>query len=218
VGTLVSRAPERPATPLAAHRYLGQALATYLLLEAPGRIVLLDQHAAHERVLFERMRQTALEGKLERQALLLPLRIELPRSAADALEQHAEALAGAGFELESEPGALRGGSRLVLRTVPALLSSRADQDWARMLEETASALAEPEQQASRDGIDGALHGILASAACHSAVRKGDRLTPEEVQGLLEALDETVWFPNCPHGRPILVELAESELERRFARR
>ena len=208
----------RPALSLASHRYLGQALATYLVLEAPGGLLLLDQHAAHERVLFERLRQMCLDGKLERQALLLPVRLELPRSSADALEQHAAALERAGFELEFGGAALRGGAAVAVRTVPALLGPGAQPDWPALLEETAASLRDPSARTARDGIDGALHGILATAACHSAVRKGDRLTPEEVQGLLEGLDETIWFPNCPHGRPILVSLTEGELERRFARR
>ncbi len=211
-------ADQRPAAPLAAHRYLGQVLGTYLVLEGPDELVLLDQHAAHERVLFERLRQTWLDGKLERQALLLPVRSELPRSLADALEAYSDQLARAGFEIEVGGGALAGGTEVVLRTVPALVGGAAHADWPRLLEETAAGLREPESSSARDGIDGAVHGILATAACHSAVRKGDRLVPEEVKALLESLDETVWFPNCPHGRPVLVTLAVPELERRFARR
>ena len=114
---------------------------------------------------------------------------------------------------------LRAGVRIAIRAVPSLLSSRGrEPDWRAMLEETAAGLRDADPAAARDGIEGALHGILATAACHSAVRKGDRLEPPEVQALLEALDEEVWFPNCPHGRPILVRWSEPELERQFGRR
>ena len=75
----------------------------------------------------------------------------------------------------------------------------------------------PVSAQSRGGIEGALHDVLATAACHSAVRKGDRLEPREADALLEALDETVWVPNCPHGRPVALTLRESELERRILR-
>jgi len=209
---------ERPPVAFAEHRYLGQVLGTYLVLEGPGSMLLLDQHAAHERVLFERLRQTLLSKSLERQALLLPQWLELPASSADALQGQAAALERAGFELEFAERGVRGGMRVGIRAVPALLSVRGDRDYASLLEETAAALREPEAFGTRDGIDAVARGIFATAACHAAVRKGDRLEPEEVQGLLEDLDRTLWFPNCPHGRPILAELSEAELERRFGRR
>ncbi|MEE8313992.1 MAG: DNA mismatch repair endonuclease MutL [Myxococcota bacterium] len=213
-------APPAGAAPFsfAALRYLGQALGTFLVLEAPNQLVLLDQHAAHERVLFERMRQTLLDGKLERQRLLTPIWLELPRSAADALFQNLERLDRAGFEVEVGDSSLRGGVRVGIRAVPAALAAGPRTDWPTLLEETATGLRDPEARGSRDGLEGALHGILATAACHAAARKGDRFEPPEVRALLEALDETVWFPNCPHGRPILSALDEAELGRRFLRR
>ncbi|MFQ5513461.1 MAG: DNA mismatch repair endonuclease MutL [Myxococcota bacterium] len=199
-------------------RYLGQALGTYLLFEAEGAIVLIDQHAAHERVLFERLRAGLFDGKLERQALLLPVRLELPRSEADALRGAGEALERAGFEIDVEEGGLKGGVQVAIRAVPSVLASCSDVCWSKLLEETAAALRDPGARESRDGLEGALHGLLATAACHAATRKGDRLAPEEVDALLVALDETIWFPNCPHGRPILSVVDGNELERRFLRR
>ena len=209
----VSRPPGR----FAEHRYLGQVLATYLVLAGGEGIVLVDQHAAHERVLFERLRASLLDGKLERQALLVPVSLELSTSAAEALFLHAAALERAGFELERGEGGVRGGVRVRLRTVPALLADT-KSDWPALLEETAALLREPDAAAERGGIDAAFHHIFATAACHAAVRKGDRLDAREVRGLLEALDQVVWFPNCPHGRPVLSLLSEPELERRFGRR
>jgi DNA mismatch repair protein MutL len=207
-----------PPVPFREHRRLGQVLGTYLLLERAGALVLLDFHAAHERVLFERMRESLLAGKLERQALLVPVWIELPRSRADALEQASQALMRAGFEVEVGETTAAGAVRVGLRSVPAALVGTRSTDWGVLLSETAAELLEPGASQERGGIERALHDVLATAACHSAARKGDRLDPREADALLEALDETLWVPNCPHGRPIALTLSESELERRILRR
>ena len=224
-----------PGFRFASLRFVGQLLGTYLVCEGSGTMVLIDLHAAHERALFERMRAALLADKLERQALLVPIRVELPRSSADALEAASASLDRGGFELEVGEATPRGGVAVTLRSVPSVLSSRrspapkgggrlvgrhgaAPLSWLAMLEETARALDDPEPADSREGIEAALHHALATAACHAAVRKGDRLDPREVQALLASLDETVWFPNCPHGRPIACTLDEVEIERRFLRR
>jgi DNA mismatch repair protein MutL len=214
--TTYSAEPARAPYVFSRLRYLGQALGLYLVLEAEGALVLLDQHAAHERVLFERLRSAHRTGKLERQQLLVPVRSELPRADAERLLAHAPALARAGFELESDESGLRGGAQVLLRSLPAPVASlRAD--WPSLLEETAAALRETAPADAVDGLDGALHAAFASAACHAACRKGQRLEPREVQALLVALDETVWYPNCPHGRPIWLHLDSTELARRFQR-
>jgi len=199
-------------------RSIGQVLGLYLVCESESGMVLIDQHAAHERVLFERLRRAALDDKLERQALLVPLGLELLRADAETLDAHAELLSRAGIELEIGAESLRGTVHASLRALPALLAARRGTRWAELLAETARALAEPAQREARDGLERALHDLLATAACHSAVRKGDRLEPREVAALLADLDETLWFPNCPHGRPILSTLERGELERRFLRR
>ena len=202
----------------AALRYVGQVLGTFLVLEGTDQLVLLDQHAAHERVLFERMRQTLLDGKLERQNLLTPIWLELPRGDADALLSNGTSLGRSGFEIGGGEGTLAGGVRLGVHAVPAVLAQGGRVDWHELLEETARGLRDPDARDARDGIEGALHGILATAACHAATRKGDRLEAPEVHSLLAALDDTIWFPNCPHGRPILSALDGAELGRRFLRR
>ncbi|MBM4337082.1 MAG: DNA mismatch repair endonuclease MutL [Deltaproteobacteria bacterium] len=207
-----------PGLSFARLRYVGQALGLYLVLEGESGLVLIDQHAAHERVLFERLRRAVLEDKLERQPLLVPLELELSRADAEILDANAELLARAGIELETGAATLRGTVRASLRSLPALLAGRRGASWPEMLAETARALAEPGPRESRDGLERALHELLASSACHAAVRKGDRLDPREAGALLEALDDTLWFPNCPHGRPILATLDRAELERRFLRR
>ena len=222
-------APDPTAAPLAlaAHgpgfafarlRYLGQALGLYLVLEGESGIVLIDQHAAHERVLFERLRRAVQDDKLERQVLLVPLAVELARADAELLEANAPLLARAGIELEPGAASARGTVHAQLRSLPALLAERPGTLWPELLAETARALAGPSERETRDGLERALHDLLATSACHAAVRKGDRLAPREVEALLAALDDTLWFPNCPHGRPILSTLDKGELERRFLRR
>ncbi len=209
-------AAQRPGFAFRTLRYLGQAMSVYLVLEGPAGIVLLDQHAAHERVLFERLRSAYRAGKLERQRLLVPVRAELSRVDAERLLTHAPALALAGFELESEEAGLRGGVQVLLRSLPAPVAGlRAD--WPALLEETAAALRDDTPRDAIDGLHGALHAAFASAACHAACRKGQRLEPPEVLALLVALDETLWYPNCPHGRPIWLHLESTELARRFQR-
>jgi DNA mismatch repair protein MutL len=217
-GEVALGAPARPAFAFSRLRYVGQVMGLYLVLEGDSAIVLIDQHAAHERVLFERLRRAALDDKLERQPLLVPLALELARADAETLEAHSELLARAGIELEPGASTLRGTVHASLRAVPALLASRRGTHWPAVLAETARALEEPSAREARDGLERAFHDLLASSACHAAVRKGDRLEPREVEALLTALDETLWFPNCPHGRPILSTLDLGELERRFLRR
>jgi DNA mismatch repair protein MutL len=212
--------------PFSAHRYVGQVLRTYLVLEGPRALVLVDQHAAHERVLFEQIRAATRRGGMERQPLLIPVWLELSRSAADALQEHAGALVQSGYELEWGGSGVRGGVRIGIKTVPAVFQARLHRageapDWVALLEETAGALIDPDTRpdayAGRDGVDAALHHVLATAACHSACRKGDRLDDREVATLLAALDREVWIPSCPHGRPIALTLTDAELLRRFLR-
>jgi DNA mismatch repair protein MutL len=198
-------------------RYVGQVLGGYLVCERQGQLVILDQHAAHERVLFERLRSAAQRDKVERQALLSPLRVDLERSAVDALLAERARLERVGFELDEASAGVRGSARIEVRALPALLAARAGVDWRELLDQTASWLRDPAASEVRDGIEGALHYVAATAACHAAARKGDRLAPQEAEALLAALDETVWLPNCPHGRPIMAALDEVELERRFLR-
>ncbi|MFI5317691.1 MAG: DNA mismatch repair protein MutL, partial [Myxococcota bacterium] len=131
---------------------------------------------------------------------------------------NAALLARAGVELEIGAATLRGTTSARLRALPALLAERAGTDWAGLLRETAGLLREPAEREGRDGLERALHDLVATAACHSAVRKGDRLDARAVSALLAGLDAEIWFANCPHGRPISLTLDQAELERRFLRR
>jgi DNA mismatch repair protein MutL len=166
--------------------------------------VLVDQHAAHERVLFERLRAGWREHGVARQALLLPVTVELPPDRAARL---AEAdLARLGFDVEPF-----GEGALAVRAIPAELSG---QDPAALLREVADQLGPgPADLRAPEAAD----RLFASLACHAARRAGDRLHPGEQRALLAALDEIPWAPTCPHGRPVAVPLSRAELERRFGR-
>jgi DNA mismatch repair protein MutL len=194
-------------------RLLGQLLSTYLLLEAKDQLLLVDQHAAHERVLYERLRAEWVERGVERQALLTPLTVELePRSAA-ALSQDLETALRLGFEVESF-----GDQTFALRALPALL---ADRDPVGLLRSLAEELAAGSGDLSGGSAIRALapaDRAFATLACHSARRKGDHLEPTEQRALIDALDAIPWAPTCPHGRPVAVPVELHEIERRFGRR
>jgi DNA mismatch repair protein MutL len=203
--------PAAPAGPdpglrFADLRPLGQLLATYLLLEAPGGLVLVDQHAAHERVLYERLRAGYRAGAVARQALLLPATVELAPDRAARLAGALAELPGLGFDVDAF-----GGCAFAVRAIPAELAGR---DPAALLAELA------EQLGAGDGslrAPEAIDRLFASLACHSARRAGEALEPREQRALLASLDAIPWAPTCPHGRPVAIPITRGELERRFRR-
>jgi DNA mismatch repair protein MutL len=202
----------REATPgvrFAEQRVIGQLLATYLLLETPGGLLLVDQHAAHERVLYERLRAAWRRRGVERQPLLLPATLELSPDAAARLAAAGGALEALGFEVESF-----GERTVAVRAIPALLAGR---DPAALVAALAGELAASHSDAAALRSPEAADRLFASMACHSARRAGDRLEPREQQALLAALDEIPWAPTCPHGRPVATRLTREEIERRFGR-
>jgi DNA mismatch repair protein MutL len=189
-------------------RYVGQHARTYLVCEAPGGdLVVIDQHASHERVLFHRLRE-ALRGRgLEAQPFLVPPVVTLPPAAARLVEGAVGDLAAVGLEVEPF-----GGDAFAVKSAPALLGGAA---MAPLLAD----LAEQVEEAERGSAVGeALDGLLATMACHAAVRANQDLTREEARALLDALDAIDFKARCPHGRPVVVELPLAELERRVGRR
>ena len=189
-------------------RYVGQHARTYLLCEAPGgTLVVIDQHASHERLLFHRLR-VALRGRqLEVQPFLVPPVVTLPPSAARAVEGAIEELEAVGLEVEPF-----GGDAFAVKSAPALLGGAS---MAPLLTD----LAEQVEQSERGSAVGeALDGLLATMACHAAVRANQDLTRDEVRALLDGLDTIDFKARCPHGRPVVIELPLSELERRVGRR
>jgi len=202
-----SAAPPRERLRLAGQRLLGQLHATYLLLEAPDGLLLVDQHAAHERVLFERLREGWRAGAVSRQPLLATETVELAPERVARLAGAAAELGALGFELEPF-----GASAIAVRAIPAVL---AGSDPARLVAELADELV-PERSGGLRAPDAA-ERLFASMACHAARRAGERLDPREQQALLGALDAIPWAPTCPHGRPVAIPLSRGEIERRFGR-
>jgi len=214
-GTAPSRVTEEGRAPapvrFAELALVGQVLGTYLVVEGEDVLLLVDQHAAHERILYERLRAGWRAGGVERQALLLTTPLELDPPAAAALAEHPDAVAALGFEVEPF-----GAGAVVVRAVPALLADRSPAELVRGLADELRAAGSEAEPGTR--WLPAADRILATLACHSARRAGDRLPPAEQRALLDALDRIPWAPTCPHGRPVALPLERGEIERRFARR
>ena len=195
-------------------RLLGQLLGTYLVAEDKEGLLLVDQHAAHERVLYERLRASWLEGGVARQALLTPTQVEMEPAAVAALCGRRDLVLALGFEIDGF-----GEGAVVARAVPALLAERDPLGLLRGLADElrqAEALGAPLAPGTR--VLDAADQLFATLACHSARRAGDVLPEGEQRALLEALDGIPWAPTCPHGRPVATPLGLAEIERRFARR
>ncbi len=210
---LLADAEPEPALRFGDLRCVGQLLGTYLLVETKQGLLLVDQHAAHERVLYERLRAAWLEGGAPRQPLLLPVTLELDAVRVAALARDPEATARLGFEVEPF-----GETAAVVRAVPALL---AEYDPARLVRNLADELAtaSPGDAAEASAVrrlEVADH-LFATMACHAARRGGDVLEADEQRALLDSLDSIPWAPTCPHGRPVAVPVTLAEIERRFGR-
>ncbi|WP_207455052.1 DNA mismatch repair endonuclease MutL [Azospirillum sp. SYSU D00513] len=203
-------APEPLGRPRESHP-LGAARAqvhnNYIVAQTSEGIVIVDQHAAHERLVYERMKTALLEGGVKRQALLIPELVEMDESSADRLLARAPELAELGLVLEGF-----GAGCVMVREVPALLG-QADvkplvQDLAEELAELGDALSLKER----------LESVCATMACHGSVRSGRSLNIEEMNALLRQMEATPHSGQCNHGRPTYVELKLSDIERLFGRR
>jgi DNA mismatch repair protein MutL len=198
--------PDPDAHPLGAAR--GQIHDTYIIAQTETGLVIVDQHAAHERLVMERM-NTALEGegRVKSQMLLLPEVVELDESAAERLVEAAEDLGQLGLTLEGfGPGAV------VVREVPALLG---DTDVKGLVRDLADGLAE---WGTAQVLQDRMGHVVATMACHGSVRAGRRLRVEEMNALLRDMERTPRSGQCNHGRPTYVELRLADIERLFGRR
>ncbi len=185
---------------------VGQVLGCYILCHGKPGMVLIDQHAAHERIAFQRMRADLEQGRIERQELLMPQILELPVTEAMVLEEQLGTLERAGFTLEPF-----GRNTFSLRAVPALL---AEGDYRDAVRAMISEFAETGRSAELQ------HGYqerLMTIACHSVIRANRALEKEEMEALLRQLDDTEFATQCPHGRPVMVRFSRSQLEHMFRR-
>ncbi len=206
----VASAREAPPTSgyFASLRYVGQHARTYLLCEGPGgSLVVVDQHASHERLLFHRLREGFRERRLAVQPFLLPQVVSLPPGPARVLESHLDEVARLGLAVEPF-----GGESFAVKGAPAILGG---VDLGALLSDLAQQL---EQMERGSAVDEAMDDLLATMACHSAVRASEEMTGEEARALLDALDGVDFKARCPHGRPVVFELSLGDLERRVGRR
>ena len=193
-----------PRQALPSLRVVGQVKLTYIVAESPDGMYLVDQHAAHERVLFDRIVRRAAQRTPEVQPLLAPLTVELTPGQLEVLRNQFQFLAAYGFELEPF-----GENSYLLRAVPSLMTA---QDPAEALTDVLDLVAFEGLLRQREDI------LAASIACHSAIRAGQSLTDPEMRALLEQLEATDNPHTCPHGRPTLLHFSAYNMEREFGRR
>jgi DNA mismatch repair protein MutL len=197
--------PDEAETPLGNAR--AQLHGTYILAETSSGIVLVDQHAAHERIVHERMKEALAARGVARQVLLLPEVVELDASLAARLVARADELAEFGLVLEGF-----GAGAVVVREVPALLPGL---EIAALVRDLADELAEWDDALS---LKERLDSVCGTLACHTSVRAGNRLSQAEMDALLRQMEATPNSGQCNHGRPTYVTLALSDIERLFGRR
>jgi len=191
-----------PAMSLPVLRVLGQLDNSYIIAEGPDGLYLIDQHAAHERILFEKIRRQRSQRDIEVQGLLEPMPFEVSPRQEAILKSRYRDLAEFGFAIEPF-----GDRTFLIRALPALIH---DMDWAGMLRELLDSLS------SGDKSDWA-EGVTITMACHGAVRAGQSLADAEMRELLRQLEQCATPHTCPHGRPTMIHLSSSQLKREFGR-
>jgi len=197
--------PEPVEYPLGVAR--GQVAATYIVAESADGLVLVDQHAAHERLVLERMRRAMADGGVKAQSLLLPEVVELDENACDRLEARIPELAEMGLELERF-----GPAAMLVRAVPALLGQ---SDAKGLVTDLADELAAfGEALSLRERLD----SVAATMACHGSVRAGRILSVAEMNALLREMEVTPHSGQCNHGRPTWIKLGHADIEKLFGRK
>ena len=193
-----------------AEERLGAARAqlhkTYILSETADGVILVDQHAAHERIVYETLKAALAGGRTARQLLLIPEIVEMAEEDAEFVLEHRDRLAESGLVLESfGPGAV------IVRETPSLLGQCDLQSLVRDLSHEL-------KESASGGIEAKLHAICATMACHGSVRAGRAMRIDEMNALLREMEATPNSAQCNHGRPTFVELSRADLERLFERR
>jgi len=187
---------------LPALRPLGQINGTYIVAEGPDGLYLIDQHAAHERVLFEKLKQQQASREVEKQGLLEPFTLEVSPQEDGMLKSHGESLVEFGFSIEPF-----GDQAYLIRAVPAMLHQ---QDWTATLREI---LDSPPSQDRNDWTE----KMTTSIACHGAIRAGQTLNDDEMRQLIRQLEAAGIANTCPHGRPTMIHLSSAQLAKEFRR-
>ena len=201
---------QKPATQIHDTPPLGYAIAhlhnIYILAETPKGIILVDAHAAHERVTYERLKQQYQQGDIPSQPLLLPIKINVSSAEADLAEQEHEFFSSLGFELNRS-----GPETIILRSTPALLGNSDKETLIR------DVLADITEHGISHRIQDQSNQLLATIACHGAVRAHRRLSIDEMNALLRDMEQTERIGQCNHGRPTWIELSTNDLDKFFLR-
>jgi DNA mismatch repair protein MutL len=197
-------APAAEAHPLGAAR--AQVHENYIIAQTATGIVIVDQHAAHERLVYERLKRQRAGAGIAAQALLIPEIVELSSAEAAALLERAEELRGLGLTIEPF-----GGTAIAVREVPAILGR---VEAAALLRDILDELADLGESGL---LQGRIDAVLSRMACHGSVRSGRPLRAEEMNALLREMEATPLSGQCNHGRPTYVELRLTDIERLFGR-
>ncbi len=207
-GSAGSAAQHQPPPPAGQRRPRAlQIHNAYIVVETADGLMIIDQHALHERVLYEQFRRRLAERPLQSQRLLIPETVRVPPDRLEVLETHAELLGRLGIELTPS-----GPQTVTLHAFPTLLSRTDAQRFVRDLLDTLS------EAGSRPGTETLIHELLDMMACKAAVKAGDPLSDEEIAALLRCRELAERSSHCPHGRPTTLQLTLRDLERQFKRR
>jgi DNA mismatch repair protein MutL len=201
---LENRTDDKPA--FSRLSFVAQVRHTFLICEGPDGLYVLDQHAAAERVTFDRLRKAYTGRDVATQALLFPVSVEVTASDAAFVDEEQAAFVALGLDVRAI-----GPTTVAVHALPRLLSRAKPEHVVRDL------IAEVTRNGGR-GFSNAVDLMLATMACHGSVRAGDRLSPSEASALLVALDQVDFSGHCPHGRPIVTRIGWEELERKVGRR
>ena len=202
-------APE-PAGEYCGLTLIGQLFSLYLLCERDGELIVIDQHAAHERLLYGQLLEGYQAARIPRQTLLFPATVELSPAQTETFERQGEAVAALGIQAEHF-----GEATYVIKAAPALVSH---VDPGALLREILDGLrGRPTRPDSLRPVPQAVDDLLASMACKAAIKAGNRLQPAEMLKLLQQMEASAVFSHCPHGRPVIKTFSAQEVEKWFHR-
>lgn len=190
-------------------RVIGQLFSLYLLCQRDDQFVVIDQHAAHERILYGQLKQGYLEKDIPLQKLLFPVTMELGPDHMETVERHQTNLSHLGFDV-----AHFGDTTWVIKGVPAVASVL---DPAAILYEVLDTLQDQGKRSTEAAFGVVVDDLLASMACKAAIKAGNKLMPEEMINLLQQMEESDVFSHCPHGRPVIQTFSKLEIEKWFHR-
>lgn len=198
-----------PDTVFSGLNLIGQLFSLYLLCEKAGELIVIDQHAAHERLLYGQLVEGYRAARIPSQTLLFPVTVELTPVQMDTLEAHAVTVATLGLQAEHF-----GEATFVIKAVPALVRQ---EEPGGLLREVLDALRGTTAEAGKRPLTQVVDHLLATMACKAAIKAGNRLQPQEMLKLLAQMEASAVFSHCPHGRPVIKTFTAQEVERWFHR-